>query len=275
MKVPEQQPFLRWAGGKRWLKEYIKQIKPDIYNNYYEPFLGGGAVFFGGAINNNAILSDVNKELIETYIAIRDEVENVINKLKEFENTKECYYKIRSTKFKTAYSKAARFIYLNKTSFNGIYRVNKNGDYNVPYGYRKNLDFISADCLMQSSIHLQKAKLYCCDFGQTLKKVKRGDFVYLDPPYTVAHENNGFIHYNQKLFSVNDQKRLANWLKTLNEIGAFYILSNAKHEVINEIYKDTGTIISMQRNSLVGGSGAKRILISEYLITNINDARFE
>jgi DNA adenine methylase len=262
-------PFLRWAGGKRWLVDYIQKIIPENYNNFYEPFLGSAAVYFSTKIPNTAFLSDLNSDLIRTYEVIKDDVLSVIEKLKEFENTKECYYKIRGTTFKKDIAKAAQFIYLNKTSFNGIYRVNTLGKYNVPFGFRKSIDFVAEENLILASKHLQNAKLTCMDFGKTLRNVSKGDFVYLDPPYTVAHENNGFIQYNQKLFSLRDQIRLAKWLKKIDEVGAYYVLSNAKHTAIKEIYKDTGEIKIIKRNSLVGGVGAKRELISEYIITNI------
>lgn len=262
-------PFLRWAGGKRWLIPYIQKIIPDKIERYFEPFLGGGSIFFSQEKIVDAYLSDLNERLIETYIDVRDNVEKIIEKLKEFENTEVFYYKIRTQKFRNHISKAAQFIYLNKTSFNGIYRVNKNGDYNVPYGFRKNLDFIDEDVLRKASQKLRGSIIKSQDFGMALRNIKQNDLVFIDPPYTVAHENNGFILYNQKLFSFNDQKRIANWLNKINEIGAYFIVSNASHKSIAEIYSKHGKIKTLKRMSLIGGKGATRNLVSEYIITNI------
>lgn len=261
-------PFLRWAGGKNWFIKFIEQQLPNNYKNYHEPFLGGGAVFFSLLTKERSYLSDLNSELIETYIQVRDNVEKVISQLYSFKNTEDHYYAIRDTVYKEEYQKAAQFIYLNMTSFNGIYRVNRQGKYNVPYGHRLTIDYIQEDLLRLASKKLKKSILKSQDFEQSLKKVNKGDFVFIDPPYTVAHENNGFILYNQKLFSLDDQYRLADSLKTLNKIGAYFIMTNAYHEKIKEIYKDVGSFVFLQRKSLIGGKGAKRVDIKEYIIKN-------
>ena len=263
-------PFLRWAGGKKWFLNHLSNFLPKDFNDYYEPFLGGGAVFF--KINDKKrkyFLSDLNPDLINAYDAVQNNVEDVINELKNFTNEEEAYYHIRSKSFIDPSKKAAQFIYLNKTSFNGIYRVNQQGVYNVPFGKKYNTDFINSKCLIAANHSLQDAVLKVQDFEETLKEVKKGDLVFVDPPYTVAHENNGFIAYNQKWFSLEDQVRLSKRLKEINDLGAYFIMTNAKHEAIREIYSILGQPHEVQRRSVVGGKSATRGMITEYIFTNI------
>jgi DNA adenine methylase len=262
------EPFLRWAGGKTWLKSSILNYVPESIINYHEPFLGGGAIYFYTEQKGRSYLSDLNKDLVDTYIQVRDNVEEVIEFLKEFNNTEIDYYKIRRALFNNPSQKAAKFIYLNKTSFNGIYRVNRKGEYNVPYGRKYTTDYIKEDNLRLTSQKLQDAQISSLDFDEAISKVNKNDFVFLDPPYTVAHSKNGFIGYNQKLFSLQDQYRLASSLKELNNIGARFILTNAYHDKIVEIYKGTGNFIPLTRASLIGGKGANRENINEYMIKN-------
>lgn len=262
-------PFLRWAGGKTWLlKHFKKLVDLPNYNNYHEPFLGSGAIFFALNPQNNAYLVDLNPELIEAYTCLRDEPLAVIEKLAAHKNTKEYYYYIRESSYKDVISRAARFIFLNQTSFNGIYRVNLNGKYNVPYGYRKK-PFLEQDKLLAASERLKKANILCGDFSLNIKHITKGDLVFLDPPYTVSHNDNGFIKYNQKLFSLEDQKRLSIFIDCIKEKEAYYILTNAAHKTIAEIFDKHDRCIKLSRASLIGGENAKREQVSEYIFTNI------
>lgn len=262
-------PFLRWAGGKTWLVKFLDTIIGTTnFRNYHEPFLGGGAIFFTLSPQTNSYLSDLNAELINTYRSIKINPLAVINILKKYENTEKFYYSIRNQCPENPFEQAARFIFLNQTSFNGLYRVNLRGEYNVPFGYR-NKNFLEEDKLLQASKCLQNADLKSGDFTCNQDKIKEGDLVFLDPPYTVSHNNNGFIKYNQKLFSLEDQKRLSAFIDYIKNQGAYYILTNAAHHTIKELFEKGDTRLEFSRASLIGGDNAKREKVSEYIFTNI------
>lgn len=262
-------PFLRWAGGKSWIIKHLSKIIGDInFRNYHEPFLGGGAVFFALQPSNISYLSDLNEELVHTYLTLQKNPAEIIRIMKMYKNTEEFYYEIRSSSFTDPIKKAARFIYLNQTSFNGIYRVNLRGIYNVPYGHRTKI-FLEEDKLVEASKCLQKAVITCGDFSSGQANIQAEDLVFLDPPYTVSHNNNGFIKYNQKLFSIEDQMRLSKFIDYIRAKGAYYILTNAAHPEIGKIF-DKGEIkLELNRASLIGGENAKRGQTTEYVFTNL------
>ncbi len=265
-------PFLRWAGGKGWLLKHLPKFLPKYIDNYFEPFLGGGAVFIflkqTGKIKGQCVLSDSNKELIDCYIQIRDDVESVIKHLKTYQNKEYIYYQIRNSSPTDRSEKAARFVFLNRTSFNGIYRVNLKGIYNVPYGYKKYSLLFDWNNLRAVSKLLNGTIIINADFKSSLIQAKRGDFAYLDPPYTVAHGNNGFIKYNQKIFAWNDQERLASSINNLIYKGVYYVLSNAAHPSIERIFGQYGTKMEISRNSVIGGKKASRGIQNEYIFYN-------
>ena len=267
-----KKPFLRWTGGKNWLIPHFSKIISKIeFNNYHEPFLGGGSIYFSLNSQKKAYLSDYNFDLINTYIQVRDNPSKLFKHLKSFPQNKEFYYKLRGLNCRSDIKNAAKFIYLNKTSFNGIYRVNKKGEFNVPYG-RKSMDLNFVEELIYScSTQLKNTLLASMDFEESLKKVKKNDLVFLDPPYTISHNNNGFVKYNEKLFSVVDQLRLAGFIKELREKGAYYILSNAHHPDVKKIYnKFNDKALSLTRRSLIAAKASARDLYKEYVFTNIN-----
>ncbi|HZY78644.1 MAG TPA: Dam family site-specific DNA-(adenine-N6)-methyltransferase [Cyclobacteriaceae bacterium] len=267
--IQEIKPFLRWAGGKRWLvRQLSERLNALSFNNYYEPFLGGGSVFFNLPTTKKAFLSDLNGDLIETYIVVRDHVERLIDELKKYRNSERFYYAVRDRSPQNKVEKAARFIYLNQTSFNGIYRVNLEGVYNVPYGYRKK-NFLEIDNLRNVSAKLKRASLTTRDFEAAIDGARRNDLFFLDPPYTVSHNHNGFIKYNQNLFSLDDQLRLAECVERIKKKDALYILSNAAHKTIDKIFGSVDKKIEIKRASLIGGLKANRGDVSEYLFTNI------
>lgn len=265
-------PFLRWAGGKTWLTNHMNELLPKTINNYYEPFLGGGSMFFylksKGLINGKCYLSDSNEELINAYKVLKSNPKELFELLKVQKNNENEYYRIRNTEFSTNIERASRFIYLNKTSFNGIYRVNKNGKYNVPFGHRKLEKLYNFEQLDKTSKSLKNCFFSVMDFKKVVTKVKEGDLVFFDPPYTVAHENNGFIQYNQSLFSWDNQIELSKLLLVIKEKKASFILTNACHTSIEEIYNDKGKKTILSRASTIGGIGANRTTYKELIYTN-------
>ena len=260
--------FIRWAGGKSWLVPYVEQLIYELnFNNYYEPFMGGASIFFAIDTPNARFLSDVNAELVNTFCAVRDNPKAIISYLKEYEADERSYYLIRSSITNGKYKKAARFLYLNANSFNGLYRVNRSGKYNVPYGHKKTN--VNYDRLIEVSKKLKNVEIICEDFEALKPKISNGDLIFLDPPYTVSKEDTGFIGYNSTLFSLEDQNRLASLVDYIQSVGAYFILTNAAHETILSIFKDKGRRIILERNSLIGGKNSYRGKVQEYIFTNI------
>lgn len=274
VEILKSNTFLRWTGSKKWLLKELNQYLPLDFQNYHEPFLGGGSVFF--YVKNNSdkkrsyFLSDLNSGLINLYEQIRDNLPELISVLKKHKNSSEFYYKIRDYKPRTNVNKAAKFMYLNRTSFNGIYRVNSKGEYNVPYGKRQNVDIVTEPLLQNVKNALKNTFISCGSFDIILENVKAKDFVFLDPPYTVSHENNGFIEYNQKLFSWDDQIALKELIKTLIERDVFFLLTNASHQSIRDLYSDIPNIKikKISRHCKVGGRSHTRKMYNELLIYN-------
>lgn len=265
-------PFLRWAGGKNWFTKYIEDYLPENFTNYYEPFLGGGSVFFylksKGYIRNKAFLSDSNIELINTYKVIKSSPEDLINCLKTHIDTEEYYYMMRDQVFSDSIERAAKFLFLNKTSFNGIYRVNSQGVYNVPYGKRFLDTLYDYDHILEVSELLDKTFFSAADFKIKCRQAETNDFVFIDPPYTVAHENNGFVQYNQSIFSWKNQIQLSKIVENYHEKNINFLVTNACHDSISQLYT-TGQQTAISRASVIGGKGAKRQQYRELLITNI------
>lgn len=260
-------PFLRWAGGKTWLIKHLTGLKKLEYRNYHEPFLGGGAIHFFLNSERQSYLSDLNGGLIETYQSVKENCSDVVSCLKEFRNDPDYYYRVRETVYTDPISKAAQFIYLNQTSYNGIHRVNLSGKYNVPYGFRKK-NFIDELTLYKAQASLKNATLFSGDFYQILENVQRHDLVFLDPPYTVSHNDNGFVKYNEKIFSLNDQYRLSQLIDEIKNIGAYYILTNAAHDKVKEIFSKGDQVIEFSRGNVIGGLKAKRGQTNELIFSN-------
>ena len=258
-------PFLRWPGGKRWLSEKISCIiNSHGYKRYYEPFLGGGAVFFRLA-PLNAHLSDINFDLITTYKSIRDHQNEVLERLKNLPVGKKAYYEIRASDPSDKIDLAARFLYLNRLSFNGIYRVNKIGKFNVPYGGDRTVDLLwENNLLSEASNTLLDTVITCVDFEEAIAECGEGDIVYCDPAYSTKISNDQFLRYNDKVFSWEDQKRLARCCFEAVERGVFVVVSNASHQSIAKLYHPIEPII-LNRYSGVSCSPEGRKTMEEAL----------
>lgn len=253
-------PFLKWAGGKSQMLPDIMRLAPRSFNKYIEPFIGGGAVYF--KLNHPiSIISDLNEDLIITYQQVKKNVSEIIDILKTYKNEESFFYKIRGInpeKLNDA-ERAARLIYLNKTCFNGLFRVNKKGEFNTPYGKRNN-DFLNEENLIGASECLTGASIYHSDYKKVLKKhAKKGDFIFLDPPYQPVGKFSDFKRYTKEQFYENNQIELAELFKELKEMGCYVILTNSDHPFILDLYKDfrievvvTKRLISSNANTRTG-----------------------
>jgi DNA adenine methylase len=256
-----QAPLLKWPGGKRRLIQFLLPSLPCQFNSYYEPFMGSGALFFA-LQPKRAFLSDKNRELITTYNQVRNFPEAVIESLGSLKNSEDDYYLVRESTPKSKSAQAARLIYLSALSFNGIHRVNLRGRFNVPYGYKRELNPCRPDLIRTASSLLQNATVTCQDFEDAVADAKRGDLIYFDPPYTTAHTSNGFVKYNSKIFTWNDQKRLSELARWLKERGCKVFISNADHSSIHKLYRDF-QVLTIQRHSVIAASKKYRRPITE------------
>jgi DNA adenine methylase len=268
--MPE--PFLRWAGGKRWLVSY----RPDLFaslkfERYFEPFLGSGAVYFH-VEPEKAFLSDINRELIDTYIAIRDapEVVESLLLLHHERHSKNHYYAVRGKACMTLAETAARFIYLNRTCWNGLYRVNLKGEFNVPIGTKTRVMLPTDDFRRVSSL-LKKAVLVSQDFEDSLGQCCENDFVFIDPPYTVCHNNNGFLKYNEHIFSWEDQIRLRDAVTAASARGAKILVLNAYQESVIGLYRDFPRMVKLNRPSVLSANPVHRKQIEELMVLTWSD----
>lgn len=278
--MTEQQlikPPLKWVGGKRQLLPEINKYIPKEIDTYFEPFLGGGAVFFD-LEPDKAVINDYNSELINVYKTIKDDVEKLIEYLRVHEenNSKEYYYTVRSWDREEGYSersnveKASRIIFMNKTGFNGMYRVNSKNQYNVPYGKYKNPAIVNEDVLRSVSAFLNDIDVTILngDFVEAVSNAKAGDFVYLDPPYVPLNETSAFTSYTNNGFNKEDQIRLRELCDDLDSRGVKFLLSNSNVPFIQEQYADyTIEIVGATRaiNSKASGRGkVEEVLIRNY-----------
>jgi DNA adenine methylase len=272
IQIPKEtspRPFLKWAGGKsRLIQQYIPYF-PKSYKNYYEPFLGGGAVFFY-LQPKTATLTDINTELINAYCCVRDHVEELITLLKEHKNrhNKDYYYSVRNYSGGTEIEKAARLIYLNKTCFNGLYRVNSQGKFNVPLGRYENPNICSEVLLRTASEALSTSKIQQTDFIDVLNYATNSDdFIYFDPPYYPVSETSYFTAYSSYRFAEVQQVELKDVFEKLAERGVKVMLSNSDCEFVRNLYSSFN-IHTISASRAINSNAKKRGKITELLVTS-------
>lgn len=271
-------PFVKWVGGKRQLLRQFRELglyPPEdfnpITNTYYEPFVGGGAVFFD-LLPKNAELSDLNKELVTTYNVIKNNVAELIESLQKHIYDKEYYLEVRAKKVEdlSDIEAASRFIFLNRTGFNGLYRVNKSGQFNVPFGRYNNPVICDEDNLRRVSDALQDVTITHQDYKNVLKSAKSGDFIYLDPPYYPINATSSFTSYTAEGFLEKEQTELRDTFVKLHKKGCFVMLSNSDTPFINELYSglDGITVNKITAGRAINSKGSGRGKITEVLVTN-------
>ncbi|MFK8181778.1 MAG: DNA adenine methylase [Phormidesmis sp.] len=267
-------PFLKWAGGKRQLLPELLEHMPNKYNNYYEPFIGGGALLFA-LQPRKAVISDSNQELISCYTVVRDSLDELIEDLRRHHNEEKYFYQVRewdrkdTFKSKTLVQKASRIIFLNKTCYNGLFRVNSQGQFNAPFGRYKKPNILDEAVLKAVSAYLNEAKVEILnqDFSTTVSKSRKNDFIYFDPPYDPVSDTASFTGYDINGFNKDEQKRLRDTFARLSEKGCKVMLSNAYTEFIRDLYKDY-TCIRVQATRAINSKASRRGKIDEILVKN-------
>lgn len=269
-------PFTKWTGGKRQLLPVIRELMPKIYNRYFEPFVGGGALFFDLA-PKDAVINDFNTELINCYQQIKDNPQELIEILKIHQeyNSKEYYLDLRSADrderidIMSEVQRAARILYMLRVDFNGLYRVNSKNQFNVPYGRYKNPKIVDEELISAISVYLNNNQLEIKtgDFEKAVLDVQPGDFVYFDPPYIPLSETSAFTSYTHEGFSYADQVRLRDTFKRLSDTGAYVMLSNSSSALVEELYNDFN-IHYVEATRTNGAKSSSRGKISEIIVTN-------
>ena len=276
-------PFLKWAGGKAKLApEIVRRALPG-FGAYHEPFLGAGAVFFAlhnASLLNAAFVGDANQDLVACYQAVRDDTEALIDALealaakyraRDDAGRAALYYEQRASSPRTRVARAARFIFLNRTCYNGLYRVNRSGQFNVPHGRYREPRIVDAAALRETSAALACVEIAAGDFEAACERAVRGDFVYLDPPYQSLSATSNFTSYTSSAFDAASQARLADMFERLTQRGVAAMLSNSLHPAIDHLYAGRGyTFESVSMSRSINSVGTKRARIPEYLITNFS-----
>lgn len=275
----DPKPFVKWVGGKRQLLRQFRKIglyPPDAFdprlNSYFEPFAGGGAVFFD-LHPARAYLSDLNWELVKTYNVIKKDVSSLIRSLKKHKYDKDYFLEFRAKDPKrlSDIEVASRFIFLNRTCYNGIYRVNSKGEFNVPFGKYDNPQICDEENLRKVSLALSKVEIECQDYKEIIKKARKGDFIYFDPPYHPVSKTADFTSYTSKGFSEREQVELSNVFYKLHKRGCFVMLSNSDSDFIKELYVKLDpaiTIHNVEAGRMVNSKKEGRKPVKEIVVIN-------
>ena len=272
-------PFVKWAGGKRQLIPILNENLPETFGTYFEPFLGGGALLFHMLTESQrqkCSISDLNSDLVLSYTTIRDRVESLITSLKNHEknyqkDSKTYYYSVRESNPRSQIEKTSRLLFLNRTCFNGLYRVNSKGKFNVPLGKYANPNIVNEDNLRSVSGILQSSKvsIKCRDFEAVLRDSKKGDLVYFDPPYQPVSDTANFTSYTNKDFTYDDLSRLAELCKNLDSKGCKVLLSNSNSKEVADMFSSEPWKVSKIRaNRSINSNSKKRTGHFELLIKN-------
>jgi DNA adenine methylase len=266
-ELPAPRPFLKWVGGKSQLLDQFRPLLPPVFGRYFEPFVGGAALFFERR-PARALLSDVNEELIDCYRAVRDDVDGVINALQKHEYEREHYYAVREVDPRTLSlpARAARTIFLNKTGFNGLFRVNRSGKFNVPFGRYSNPNFRDVDNLRACSLALKHVDLQPRDF-KSVMDAEPHDFVYFDPPYVPVSDTADFTSYAAGGFSWKEQEELAAVFKKLTRKGVYAMLSNSDTPAVRDLYAGF-RIDEVFASRSVNSDGTRRGKVAEVVVRN-------
>lgn len=268
------QPFLKWAGGKRQLLEEIRKYSPRRFNTYYEPFIGGGAVLFD-LQPKKAVINDINSELINTYKIVRDQVNEIIEDLSKHRNEKDYFYELRELDRNPRFQelsdieRASRLIFLNKTCYNGLFRVNSQGQFNVPFGDYKNPNIVNEVIVRAVNHYLSsnEVKILNQDFSEALSSARRGDFVYIDPPYDPVSDSSSFTGYSLDGFGRKEQIRLKETVDDLTKRGCHVLLSNSATDFIKDLYHDYRIVI-VEATRAINSDATRRGKINEVLVMN-------
>lgn len=275
-------PFIRWAGGKRRLADILTKSFPEGFNpknsRYFEPFIGGGALMFALGdetseryiSGKNVYINDSNPDLIATYKTIKVNVEELIRILDVYsrDTSKLAYESMRKSAPADEIHKAARFIYLNKTCFNGLWRVNSRGEFNVPWGKLKKPTIFTEENLLACHRRLSGSKISCGDFVEATNKSKRGDLVYFDPPYLPLSPSSSFSKYSKDDFTIEDHKKLAKHIEELTAKGVYVILSNSDTELSRDIFRSVLSLRQIPMNRSISAASASRKSVMEIVGTN-------
>lgn len=257
VKVPLTPP-LKWAGGKRWFVQKCRHLLPESFDTYYEPFFGSGAIYFS-LQPRRAVIADLNSELVNFYNVLKNRGPLFDRYLVSHarKHSPDYYYHVRAQSPRSPEARAARFLYLNRTCWNGLYRVNREGFFNVPIGTKTSV-LLDSDDFDRISHLLSTAEILVADFECTIERAGVGDFLFVDPPYTVAHNNNGFVKYNEKIFSWSDQVRLSHAVRAAVRRGVKVLVTNAHHNSVMDLYRGFEQLVVSRSGVIAGNANARK-----------------